>query len=707
MQEPASSETWSVESARNAVLQWTLRLVAVCGLLWWISAAVTTPVFPRSLYGTVSLVLLMIVWIAAVTPRINARWQLCAILLFCSVVNLLALVCVGLSPNNAILVFLMVLVVSLYWGIRAGWAASGAIALMIAASAFGWHRGFFPLPGFASSLDFTLWGNWVRMGVVTVFGALGAALVVDVFVRQLRAAVNDMSKTMERMRESETRYRVLFEQAGDHVLVLELRDGAVPVVIDANEAALQAYGYRHPELVGQPISVLEPGGTLGRHAERLRRLQGEATSLFEIRHRRKDGTEFDVEVKSQLADLGGKRIIISVERDISDRKRLEAQLLHLQKMEAVGQLAGGVAHDFNNILAAFMMNLGLLQMDPALSPGVRAALAELEEGARRAANLTRQLLMFSRRQILQVRQIDLDEVLADLLQMLRRLIGENIHLVFAGSGAPHWIEADTGMIEQVITNLCVNARDAMSEGGTLTLTTGEMVVDEIRTNTNPEAHAGRLVTLTVTDTGCGMDAATAKRIFEPFFTTKEVGKGTGLGLATVYGIVTQHRGWIEVRSAVGQGSSFEIFLPASSAPRSKEHPAAPPQIAGGHETILLVEDEAPVRHTFRIGLQRLGYRVLEAETGIQALELWEQHRGRIDLLFTDMIMPEGMTGLQLAERLRAKDPALKVIIASGYGSRAAGTLSPDAKSAGIRYLAKPFEIMTLAATVRTSLDEKD
>jgi len=247
----------------------------------------------------------------------------------------------------------------------------------------------------------------------------------------------------------------------------------------------------------------------------------------------------------------------------------------------------------------------------------------------------------------------------------------------------------------------------MSEGGTLTLTTGEMVVDEIGTNANPEAHAGRLVTLTVTDTGCGMDAATAKRVFEPFFTTKEVGKGTGLGLATVYGIVTQHRGWIEVRSAVGQGSSFEVFLPASTAPRSKEHPAAPPQIAGGHETVLLVEDEAPVRHTFRIGLQRLGYRVLEAETGIQALELWEHHRERIDLLFTDMIMPEGMTGLQLAERLRAKDPALKVIIASGYGSRAAGTLSPDAKSAGIRYLAKPFEIMTLAATVRTSLDEKD
>ncbi len=374
-------------------------------------------------------------------------------------------------------------------------------------------------------------------------------------------------------------------------------------------------------------------------------------------------------------------------------------------MEAVGQLAGGVAHDFNNILAASLLNLGLLQMDPTLSPEVRAALAELETGSHRAANLTRQLLMFSRRQHLEIRRIDLDEVLARLLQMLRRLIGENIEIVFSGGTTPHWIDADTGMIEQVIMNLCVNARDAMPLGGTLTLATREVEIDERRMKTNPEAGPGRFVTLTVIDTGCGMDDATLKRIFEPFFTTKEVGKGTGLGLATVHGIVRQHNGWIEVRSAVGQGSSFEVFLPAAAGPGVKESREAILPVAGGGETILLVEDDAAVRQTIRDCLRLYGYRILESDTGAVALERWEQEGGRIDLLFTDMIMPGGMTGLQLAERLRARKPALKVILASGYDPEIARP--PDALLTGVHYLAKPFEGLTLAAAVRALLDEKN
>ena len=931
-------------------MDWTLRLTAVCGLLWWVSAALANRVFVHIPYGIGSLVVLVVVWIVMCLPRIGVRWRLGAVLVFSVVVNLLGLVSVGLAPGNAILIFVSVLVASLYWGLWAGFAACGAIAATIAAVAYGWHRGVFPLPSFAASLDFTLASTWMRIGIATMSGAIAVTLLFEIFFRRLRAAVTELSTATVRLRESEARYRILFEQAGDHVLVLELRAGAVPIVVDANEAAVLAYGYARAELLGQPISVIEPGATEDRHLERMRQLESGETSLFEIRHQRKDGTWLDVEVQSRLADLGGKQIIISVERDVterrkaeeqiamlkhsidahydgaywidrnhrfvyindagckafgysreemigrsvadfnpratpaaletvwahlkkagffagesvhrrkdgtefpveiittyvqfggreyscgfarditvrknielalraseqryqtlfermldgfalhemifddadepvdyrylavnpafermtglsasavvgrrvrevmdgsdlsrikiygqvvrsgepcrfespapelgrdfevlafrpqpgqfacfiqdvSDRKRLEQQLVHSQKMEAIGQLAGGVAHDFNNILAATMMNLGLLRMDPALSPEVQTVLTELETGARRAADLTRQLLMFSRRQPLQVRPIDLDDVLGNLLQMLRRLIGEDIQLMFAGSAAPHWIEADTGMIEQVITNLCVNARDAMPNGGTLTLASGEAVIDEHYKKTHSEAQIGRFVTLRVTDTGRGMDEGTLKRIFEPFFTTKEVGKGTGLGLAIVYGVVAQHRGWVEVRSAVGKGSTFEVFLPASLTPDGiGSRPACPP-VAGGHEIILLVEDEAAVRQIIRACLQRYGYRIVEAESGIKALEIWEEQAGRIDLLFTDMIMPEGLNGLQLAERLRAKKPALKVIIASGYNAEK--TQPPDANSVGFRYLGKPFEVQTLAATVRAALDASD
>ena len=822
-------ENWSFETARDAVVQSTLRLFAVCGLLWWIATAAVDHPFAGSLYGIVSMAVLLAVGVTNLTPQLGPQWRVWVVLVLGFSINLLALVNVGLAPGNAFLIFFLILVVTLRWGIGMAVAASGAIALTIAAAAYGWRLGVFPPPSSAGSLDYSRMGTWIRMGGVTVLGALAAAVVIDVFIRRLQGTVTALSAATERLRESEARYRVLFEQAGDHVLVLELRAGALPIIVDANEATLRSHGRRRDELVGQPISVIESELTLDLHLQRMRQLEAGQGDIFAVRHQRTDGVWSDVEVHSRLASIGGKRVIISVARDvterrradqalresemrfrtlienahdavfvqaesrfayvnsaalrlfgatrpdqllgqpilarfhpdfrerilerirryidqkqaappmeevylrldgspvsvlvsaapitwdgksgvvvfaldISERKQLETQLIHAQKMEAVGQLAGGVAHDFNNILAASLMNLGLLQMDPTLSPEVRAALTELESGSRRAADLTRQLLMFSRRQLMQVRRIDLDEVLADLLQMLRRLIGENIQLVFAGSAAPRWIEADTGMIEQVVMNLCVNARDAMPLGGTLTLATQDMEIADRYAKTNPEARPGRFVTLSVSDTGCGMDDVTVKRIFEPFFTTKEVGKGTGLGLATVYGIVKQHGGWIDVRSAVAQGSTFEIYLPACAGPDGVESPAAQQPVAGGHETILVVEDESAVRKTVRMCLLRYGYRVLEAETGVQALEIWQRDGERIDLLLTDMIMPEGLTGLQLAERLRAMNPALKVIIASGYHLESEPP--PDARPNGFRYLAKPFEATTLVAAVRALLDNE-
>ena len=404
-------------------------------------------------------------------------------------------------------------------------------------------------------------------------------------------------------------------------------------------------------------------------------------------------------------EVSGQSMALLYLEDVSALRRLEEQLRQAQKMEAIGQLAGGVAHDFNNILAAMLMQLGLLRLEPKLTPELVAALDQLGKGANRAATLTRQLLTFSRRQMLQMKPLDLNELLADLLKMLRRILGEHIDLVVEGQAAPLWIEADAGMVEQVVMNLCVNARDAMPQGGRLTIKTESFTLDATAAQTRHGAQPGTFVCLTVADTGCGMDEATQTRMFEPFFTTKEIGKGTGLGLATAYGIVRQHLGWIEVDSKLGQGSVFRVFLPArKKASPGLPDPAAPEVTATPHgkETILVVEDDEAVRSVAVRCLRRLGYRVLEAFNGVEALQRWNEHDGRIDLLLTDKVMPDGMNGLELAERLRQMSRNLKVIVSSGYSL---DMTRPGAWSdQGIRFLAKPYELEALAVMVRTSLD---
>jgi CheY-like chemotaxis protein len=383
---------------------------------------------------------------------------------------------------------------------------------------------------------------------------------------------------------------------------------------------------------------------------------------------------------------------------------LEDQLRQAQKMEAVGQLAGWVAHDYNNILTSTLMHLELLLHDASLPPHLRSALVELEGETQRAVSLTRQLLMFSRRRIIQVKPVDLNDVLRNLLKMLRRVLGEAITLEFHNDAHRLWIEADSGMIEQVVMNLCVNSRDAMMPaGGPLTIDTRlvELAADAVRTN--PNARAGRFVCLSVTDAGSGMDAAVMARIFEPFFTTKEAGRGTGLGLATVYAIAKQHQGWVEVSSQVGKGSTFRVYFPELVTAVPVAAVPQDPQRLRGHETILLVEDEAAVRRMAVIGLRWFGYNVIEAASGPEALRLWEQHHAEIDLLLTDMVMPQGMTGLDLAERLRATRASLKVIVSSGYSTDIMKSGVPAGQ--GIAYMSKPYEVKSLVATVRKCLDQ--
>jgi len=389
--------------------------------------------------------------------------------------------------------------------------------------------------------------------------------------------------------------------------------------------------------------------------------------------------------------------------DVTEMLSLEAQFRHAQKLESVGQLAAGVAHDFNNILTVIQgysdFLLKRIGQDETLARPAR----HIAEASRRAAALTRQLLAFSRKQVIQLRPQNLNTVIQHFSTMLPRLLTEEVKLQTNYAEDLPEIEADTGMIEQVVMNLAVNARDAMPRGGRLCIVTSAVEVTEEHASQRAGAQPGRAVCLMITDTGTGMDEATLGRIFEPFFSTKEVGKGTGLGLATVYGIVNQHHGWIEVDSKVGSGTTFRVYFPALASAHlgaaDKVESAAP--IRGGVETILLVEDEPPVRELVREILRQYQYRVVEAASGVEALKMWDHEDGKVDLLLTDMVMPEGINGRELAAQLRQRKPNLKVVFTSGYSPEIVGKSFNQGDTA---FLQKPYHPPQLAQRIRETLD---
>ena len=390
--------------------------------------------------------------------------------------------------------------------------------------------------------------------------------------------------------------------------------------------------------------------------------------------------------------------------DITDRLNLEAQLRQSQKMESIGQLAAGVAHDFNNMLTVIQGHSGMMLARTNLPPELTDCAHAIYASADRAARLTRQLLMFSRKNVMKPDPLDLRKVVGDLSKMLQRLLGETVSLEFHPPPELPLVQADTGMVEQVLMNLAVNARDAMPGGGTLTISTSPIELNDAYVQTHPEARPGTFVCLRVSDTGSGMDSATMAHIFEPFFTTKDVGKGTGLGLATVYGIVKQHEGWVEVSSEVGQGTTFNVFFPACSAPVKAPSAEVAPALAvrGGRETILVVEDEPLLRDMALLILQDCGYQVLQAGSGAEALQVWERQSDAINLVVTDMVMPGGMSGRELAVKLMASRPGLKIIFTSGYNVEDSNT--DFFRRDGALFLQKPYNRITLAKAVRESLD---
>jgi len=390
-------------------------------------------------------------------------------------------------------------------------------------------------------------------------------------------------------------------------------------------------------------------------------------------------------------------------RDITERRQLEAQFRQSQKMEGIGQLAGGVAHDFNNILAIIQLQSELLKSRGGLSPEQMAFADQIGTTVQRAAALTRQLLLFSRREVFQPRDLDLSESITSTAKMLNRIVGENVQMQLKLAAQPMFINADAGMMDQVLLNLTVNARDAMPNGGHLIIQTAGMEFDEFVVSQMTLARPGSFVCLSVSDSGCGIPPEILPKIFEPFFTTKDVGKGTGLGLATVFGIVQQHQGWINVYSEVNHGTTFRIYLPRLAKNTiSKTSQPALAEMRGGQETILLVEDDPSLRLSVRTALTQLGYRILEAPTGVKALEVWNQNRDQIGVLLTDLVMPDGMNGKDLAQRLRQENPKLRAIYMSGYSAEVAGKDFPLEE--GVNFLTKPFQIAKLAQAIRAKLD---
>ena len=403
----------------------------------------------------------------------------------------------------------------------------------------------------------------------------------------------------------------------------------------------------------------------------------------------------DYLLKDRLARLG-----LAVSHEL-EKKRLRDQLRQSQKMEAIGRLAGGVAHDFNNILTVIRGYAQILLTEDQDETERREQLIEILKATERAGGLTRQLLTFGRKQMVQLKTLDLNQVVTGLAKMLQRIIGDDLALILECSKGALPVYGDAGMLEQVVLNLAVNAREAMSQGGRLVIATSKMTTGELglEAGTAP----AELVMLQVTDTGCGMTPEVMAHAFEPFFTTKGPGDGTGLGLATVYSIVEQHQGCIEVQSKLGEGTRFRVFLPrATDDSKLEREESFGAKARGGKETILLVEDEPGIKNLVAIILRRRAYRIHEASSGVEGLEMWKKHAGEIDLLITDIVMPDGMTGVQLAEELKRFKPGLKVIYTSGH---CVDSIDADmVLEEGVNFLQKPYLPEKLVEAVRRCLD---
>ncbi len=519
--------------------------------------------------------------------------------------------------------------------------------------------------------------------------------------------ITDRKLAEEALRESEERYRVLFDNNPLPMWVIDTETLAFQAV---NAAAINHYGYSYEEFLSMTVENIRPPKDA---PELLKNLSGSTDKFYRAdlwKHIKKDGRIIDVEITSHDLMFDGRRSRIVLVNDVTEQRwaeealrQSEEQLRQSQKLESVGRLAGGIAHDFNNMLTAINGYSELILKSLSADDPLRRHVEEIKKAGTRSAELTHQLLAFSRRQILQAKVLDLNKVISDTIIMLQRLIGEDIQLIASLSPDVGLIEADPGQLSQVLVNLIVNSRDAMPQGGSIVIETESIFIDEYYANHHVSIKPGDYVMLAVSDTGIGMEDDIKKQIFEPFFTTKEIGKGTGLGLATVYGIVKQSGGNIWVYSEAGRGTSFKIYLPRIAVPPTiLEVPSGKTSFQTGSETILLVEDEETVRNLSREVLELCGYKVIEAENGLAALAICKKYQKQIDLLMTDVVMPQ-MGGRELAETLTQIYPQMRVLFTSGYTDDA--IFRHGMIEIGKNFIQKPFTFEALACKIRELFDQ--
>jgi PAS domain S-box-containing protein len=592
---------------------------------------------------------------------------------------------------------------------------SGIIPIIVAAIALShrWVLGMLATivaVGMVELLIFPLPPRLATTGFLLLLVVLVSGVLVLVLRRHQDAIGRIRLRTMHAnehaARRSERHYRTLFETVTDGIYIVS-RDEKL---IEVNRAGCRQLGYTREELLGMPLAQTVAPEALDQLAEIQREVIAKGFVMVEGIQRRKDGSTYPVELTVSMTEVEGAPAFIGVARDITerrsaeaDRRRLEDQLQHAVKMESIGRLAGGVAHDFNNLLTAILGNLELANDRLQSNDGVQELLGEARAAAVSAAGLTRQLLAFSRKQIVEPRLVDLNELIARMHRMLVRLIGEDVELRTVPGPGPATVKIDPGLAEQVLVNLAVNARDAMPGGGVLVIETAIVTLDEEYKRSHPLVEPGAYVRLAIGDTGFGMSDEVKQHLFEPFFTTKPRGVGTGLGLATIYGAIRQSNGHVEVYSEVGKGTTFKIYLPAESgAPESLTPTLGSRPVTGGNETILVVEDDERVRNIATQVLRDAGYRVLSASNGEAALAVASNDGEPIHLLLTDVVMP-GMNGRQLTEHLARSHPETRTLFTSGYTDSIIA--HHGVLERGIEFLSKPYTLEVLTRRVREVLDK--
>ncbi len=520
--------------------------------------------------------------------------------------------------------------------------------------------------------------------------------------RQAKLRLDDLDRMVRQrtteLHASEERFSKAFQASPIPLAIIRCDDGAV---IDSNASFSNLTGYPKDELLRKTATDLHLWGAISdaQPSTDATRLREKSCTLA-----RPDGSARQVVLSTEPLSLGSIPCLLLLIEDITEQLKIEAQLRQAQKMEVIGRMAAGIAHEFNNLLTVIQGDVGLLQSASPSQVDRAALLEQIMQASQRAATFTRQLLAFSRKQVLQPRVLNLSEVITRTKKMLSRLIGEKFEIKVHGESDSVSLCADEGGLEQILLNLVLNARDAMPNGGTVEIGSSIVTLSPADAARNPDARPGRFACMRVKDHGHGMTPQIISRIFDPFFTTKDVGKGTGLGLSTIHGIVKQHEGWVEVASEVGQGSTFDVFLPAShnspACAQAAEKAAAPAE--GKGEVILVVEDEIAVRELACMALRKRGYQVLNAPNGPAAIDVWQKNSSPVDLVLTDMVMPNGMSGGELAKELIKRNPKLKIIYTSGYSPE---ILKQDSLlSQGINFLPKPYDLPALLKAIRLCLD---